>query len=128
METQLINIDGKDYFLKFGYGAFRVLGKIWKVETLEATGEKISKAFKNIDKKNGGFGFEQLDVLSDMIFSAIICKNPEVENILNRDDIATEILKKPQELTLVIELYMSSISTMLSPEGKKPQPPETKRL
>ena len=63
-----------------------------------------------------------------MIFSAIICKNPEVENILNRDDIATEILKKPQELTLVIELYMSSISTMLSPEGKKPQPPETKRL
>tara|TARA_B100000768_G_scaffold46545_2_gene45349 strand:+ start:7926 stop:8321 length:396 start_codon:yes stop_codon:yes gene_type:complete len=126
MNNQLININGIDYFLKFGYGAFRVLGQIWKVGTLEATGEKISKAFQNLDHKNGTFGFEQMDVLCDMVYSAILCKNPQVKNDINKDDIATEILKNPNALTEIIELYMSSISSILSPAGK-PKPAIKKR-
>lgn len=126
MDSQLIIINGNEYFLKFGYGAFRVLGRIWKINTLEATGEKIAKAFSKIDKKGGSFGFEQMDVLSDMIYSAIICNDPSVKNKINQDDIASEILRQPSELTAIIELYMNSINSMLSPQGK-PQPPKKGR-
>ena len=126
MDHQLINVNGKDYTLKFGYGAFRVLGQIWKVNTLEATGEKIAEAFKGLEGKNASFGFPQMNVLSEMIYSAIIAFDPAAKNEITPDDVATEVLKKPNELSAIIELYMASISSMLAPQGK-PQPQRKKR-
>ena len=127
MDTQLIHINGKDYQLKFGYGAFRVLGQIWKVATLEATGEKIANAFKGLDsKKQGAFGYEQMDVLSEMIYSAIIAYDPTAKTEIDTNDVATQVLRNPNELTQIIELYMASISSMLAPQGK-PQPQARKK-
>jgi len=127
MNPQLININGTDYPLKFGYSAFKVLSNLWKFTGPEQVGKKIALAFKGLDESNkSSFTFKQMDIMAELILSAIIAKNPTVKIVIDADDIATEVLKDPTVMVQIIETYMAAISSIIQPQGK-PQPQATNK-
>lgn len=98
-----IEIKGKKYPVKFGYGAFRYLGALWNCKGMTEVINKLSA----LDGMGEAFSFEQGDVLSDLVLAGIRDSVGEDEDIW-RDQVMDAILENPEIMILVMAELMRS--------------------
>jgi len=95
MENQVITIKDQKFTLKFGYGALRALGMLWKVPGPTQVGNRISKAFEGFSGKNAELGFEQIDVIGAMVYSSVVAADSEAAQKITPDDAVQIVTGKP---------------------------------
>lgn len=119
--SQVIEIKGVSYPLRFGYGALRELGNLWNLNGPEEVGEKIGKAF-SFSGESLKLGFKQMDVVAAMVYSAIVAADPENPPEINLNDCADAVMGNPTGFLNVIEAWGNALpkpQNMGKPEGVK---------
>tara|TARA_R110000772_G_scaffold153261_1_gene264241 strand:+ start:10585 stop:10983 length:399 start_codon:yes stop_codon:yes gene_type:complete len=115
MKNLSISVKGKNYPLKFGFAALRQLSIIWRLPGPEAVGDKLSSAFEGFAENETAadqFTFDQMVVLNELIFSAILALvKPGDKLMITPDDIGDSILADPDVTLEIIEGYMAAFST-----------------
>jgi hypothetical protein len=114
-----INLNGKDYKLKFTYGSFRWLGRKWQLKGIGYVMQHIDNIAGPDKIDPSGLTFDQEDVIIDLIMSGI--DSDEVDQ-----DVLIEsgILLDVEQLTNVFNLFTESFAQV----GKNPAaPPQNKR-
>ena len=107
MKHQSIKIAGSSYPLKFGYGAFKFLGRLWNCPGIAQVSEKVQKAFPEEDK--GEVSFEQMDLIGDITFAGINNAGVEVDNIPEAEDIIQAIVfEDSKQLSIVMTAFSES--------------------
>jgi len=99
-----ITIEGEDYPIKFGYGAFRHLGVLWEQEGIQGVIKVFEKTFSNIsaDPK-----FDALEKIGDLVNAGVINAGGES---LNTDDILNDLVFQDSgKLQTVVDAFMKSI-------------------
>jgi hypothetical protein len=112
--NHFIEIDGKKYPLKYGYGAIALMGKYWNLDGYEAVINKLANIFpegQEIQMK-----FDVLEVIGDLIQAGIA--NADGDNV-KHEDIVDAVMADPSILVNVFENFRSKL-----PQGK---PVETKK-
>ena len=107
-----ITIEGKDYPIKFGYGAFRQLGSFWDIEGIQGVIKMFEKTFSNMgdDPK-----FDALEKIGDVVNAGVINAGGSYMNV---DDILNELVFKDSgKLQIVLDAFMSSLPNQEN--GKK---------
>ena len=108
MAKTVINIEGTTYPIKFGYGAFRIMGKKWGCAGINQTMQRLSV----LDKMGEELTFEQEDVISDMILAGIEFADPEVKPP-HQNQIMDALLKDMGVLTAVTNDLVNSLPQQL---------------
>lgn len=99
-----INIAGKNYPLKFGYGAFRTLGLYWKQKGIQGVIKVFEATFKDMGEDPD---FDALEKISDLVNAGI--SNAGGDHI-NSDDVLDELVFNDSgKLQLVVNAFMRSI-------------------
>jgi hypothetical protein len=104
MAGTTIKIEGKTYPIKFGYGAFRIMGKKWGCKGINETMQKLSV----LDGMGAELTFDQEDVISDMILAGIEFANPEAE-VPHQNKVMDALLKDMSVLTNVTNDLVNSL-------------------
>lgn len=118
MTETVITINNKTFKLKFGLKVFRLLGSLWGTPTLNTTMAR----FSIFETATEDLSFEQVDVISDLIISAIEA-NIENTETLSRDEIDDLLLTDTTQIMEVIQTVMNGLTASLPqsnpiPEGK----------
>jgi hypothetical protein len=107
-----ITIEGKDYPIKFGYGAFKRLGLLWEQEGTQGVVGVIKDSLGDMgtDPK-----FEALEKLADLV-------NAGIDNagggVIDKDDILNELVFKDiDKLHTVVNAFLESMPNQ--DKGKK---------
>ena len=107
-----ITIEGKDYPIKFGYGAFKRLGLLWEQEGTQGVVGVIKDSLGDMgtDPK-----FEALEKLADLV-------NAGIDNagggVIDKDDILNELVfKDVEKLHTVVNAFLESMPNQ--DKGKK---------
>lgn len=69
MDHITLKLGKKSFKLEFGLGLFRILGKKWQLPGIDEVVQKIAV----LDNPEGKLTFEQMDILEEIIISAIEC-------------------------------------------------------
>jgi hypothetical protein len=101
-----VNISGKKYKLKFGYGALRNVCQHYGYDKVSGY-DKLVKDLK-LDKMDDP-SFEQLDFIGNLIISGIKSHTPDVE--VNSDDVIDGVLKSEIDISLVMKEFSNSLPT-----------------
>jgi len=83
MQSNKININGKDYGFVFNIGVIRQFGRAKNLKSLSSTAEYIGKVFEGIDD------FDNMDAAADFLLMAIRASEGRVE--LTLDDVITSM-------------------------------------
>ena len=105
MNTESIRINEKDYLVKFGFGANRVLAKKWGLKTLSEIGNKINKQLNF--KENQEPTFEQFETIGELVLSGILNYTPEAK--VKTDDVVDALLQDIPLLQRLVQLYIDSM-------------------
>ncbi len=108
-----IEIDGKKYPLKYGYGAIALLGEKWDLDGYEAVIDKLVKLFP--DGKEIQLKFTVLEAIGDLVLAGVINAGGNVA----KEDIITQVLATPAILSDVFALFMSKLPKANPVETKK---------
>jgi len=107
-----ITINKKNYAVKFGFGALKILCKKWNEKT-------IGGLDKHFQKLNFGDGKEpeldQWDLIGDLALSGLEYANKDIS--FTSDEIVDVLFAQPDKLTELIELFAAS-----APKNEKPDP------
>lgn len=122
MKKVTIKVNGVPYPVKFGYGAIRLLGSIWKLNGFVEVVEKVGSLVPSGKGKNFDLSFENLDCIGDIIWAGITnASNNEVD--VQREEAVDAFFQDMESLATVFELFMESM-----PSQKEPvEPPKKKR-
>jgi hypothetical protein len=112
MNEIIISLNNKTFKLKFGLKVFRALGELWGTPSLNSTMARFSL----FETATDDLTFEQIDVISDLIITAIE-SNPENEQSLSRDEIDDLFLSETALLMNAIEIVMKGLMASL-PQSK----------
>lgn len=105
-----INIKGTTYPIHFGYGAFRFLGNLWKLDGTGAVMQKLAK-LENIAPT--GLTFEQEDIVADVVWAGIHCADKEgVIELPEREDIQHSILFDAETLQAIFAELVNAFPKM----------------
>jgi len=118
-----INIAGTSYPLKYGYGAFRLLGEYWNQKGIQGVIKVFNESFANMDKEQE---FDALNKIGDLVNAGI--ENAGGETI-ERDEILQEVMfKDAEKLQIVMDEFVNSIPGAENGKKKVSQkkPPRTK--
>jgi len=118
-----INIAGTSYPLKYGYGAFRLLGEYWNQKGIQGVIKVFNENFTNMDKEQE---FDALNKIGDLVNAGI--ENAGGETI-ERDEILQEVMfKDAEKLQIVMDEFVKSIPGAENGKKKVSQkkPPRTK--
>jgi hypothetical protein len=118
-----INIAGTSYPLKYGYGAFRLLGEYWNQKGIQGVIKVFNESFANMDKEQE---FDALNKIGDLVNAGI--ENAGGETI-ERDEILQEVMfKDAEKLQTVMDEFVKSIPGAENGKKKVSQkkPPRTK--
>jgi len=118
-----INIAGTSYPLKYGYGAFRLLGEYWNQKGIQGVIKVFNENFTNMDKEQE---FDALNKIGDLVNAGI--ENAGGETI-ERDEILQEVMfKDAEKLQTVMDEFVKSIPGAENGKKKVSQkkPPRTK--
>lgn len=85
-----IEIQGKKYPLKYGYGAFRLLGEAWECPSVQ----KVAKKFQEIFPESGidDVSFEQANALGELTMVGIENAGIKYADLPAIDDVVNELL------------------------------------
>lgn len=112
-----IEIKGTKYPVKFGYGAFRILGEMWGEKGVQS----VSKKFQDIFNGSGEeISFEQTDMLGDLVIAGVENAQPEITLPFDRDDAAQEVLFSEDKLTAIMHAFTESFPKSGNPKPRKP--------
>jgi len=111
-----IEIQGTTYPMKFGYGAFRLLGEKWNCKGIQGVATKFQKEFKSAGKE---VSFDQADMLGDMVLSGIECGGNI--DLPDRDDVVNDLLFNSEKIEEVMTAFSESFA-----QGK-PQPRKARK-
>jgi len=103
MNELVLNLGDKSFKLKFGLGLFRILGRKWQLPGIDEVVQRIAV----LDSVDGKLTFEQIDVLEQVLISAIEyggCKDD-----LTDFDIIDEFFKDPKALDNFKDGIISSL-------------------
>lgn len=92
MNELVLQLGEKSFKLKFGLGLFRILGRKWQLPGIDEVVQRIAV----LDSVDGKLTFEQIDVLEQVLISAIEyggCKDD-----LSQFDIIEEFFNDPKAL------------------------------
>ncbi|MBF05027.1 MAG: hypothetical protein CMP76_17255 [Flavobacterium sp.] len=123
-----ININGKEYILKFGMYFLRQLSERWNLPYFNDILKKF-QAFENIDPDN--LPWDVYDVVVDIYYVGISL-NKENE-IVSREDLYDEVLKDMDQTLKVMQVMVQSLVSFFSdekksiPVSKKNQPEKNKK-
>lgn len=125
MKQITINIDGKKYPVKYGYGAIRLLGDMWGLKGYAEVVEKVGGLVPEGDDTAVMLKFENLELLADVILAGISnAENWDRHNEIERDTVINAFFDDMDMLKDVFELFMASM-----PRAKEPvEPPKKKRI
>lgn len=100
-----IKINDKTYALRFGYGCFKQLAKLLKVEGIQGVVEKFS-AF---EKGSNDVSFDQIDMLISLVQASVIASG-DLEGIenFNSDDCGDYLLANPDKLSEIMNSFIAS--------------------
>ena len=107
MANTVIKIEGKAYPIKFGYGAFRLMGKQWGCKGINDTMARLS----TLDGIDENLTFEQEDIIADMIIAGISCGNPDAVELPSQNQVLEAVLLHPEVLAEVTTNLMASFPT-----------------
>tara|TARA_B100000809_G_C14910900_1_gene449782 strand:+ start:29 stop:373 length:345 start_codon:yes stop_codon:yes gene_type:complete len=110
-----ININKKNYTLKFGFGALKILCKKWNEKTIGG----LDKHFQKLNFADGKEPeLDQWDLIGDLALSGLEYANKEV--VFSSDEIVDVLFAQPQKLTELIEAFATSLP------NNEPANPETR--
>lgn len=114
-----ITIAGKTYPLKFGFGAFRILGDNWNCKGVQGVINEFQNLFPQEEGKDVDITFESADKIADIAFSGMI--NAAAEELPDTDECIHALLFEGQ-----INVVMTAFTKSLPQEGN-PKPVKATR-
>jgi hypothetical protein len=105
MTETVITINNKTFKLKFGLKVFRLLGSLWGTSTLNTTMARL----KIFETASEDLSFEQLDMIYDLIISAIEASEENTET-LSRDEIDDLLLTDTEQIMGVIQTVINGLA------------------
>lgn len=101
--------------MKFGYGAFRLLGEIWGCKGIQGVANKFQHEFKSAGEE---VSFNQADMLGDMVLAGIECGS--TADLPNRDDVVHDLLFNAEKIEVVMTAFSESFTQGNPQPRKKP--------
>jgi hypothetical protein len=116
-----IEIQGKKYPLKYGYGAFRLLGETWECPSVQ----KVAKKFQEIFPAAGieDVSFEQANALGELALAGIQNALPRArwQDLPELDDVVNELLfQDSTKINLVMTAFTESFPKSGNAEPRSP--------
>jgi hypothetical protein len=103
MDEIVLKLGKKSFKLKFGLKLFRILGRKWELPGIDEVVTKMAV----LDSVDGKLTFDQIDVLEQILVSAIECGGEIID--LTKYDIIDEFFKNPKALDDFKEALISSL-------------------
>ena len=94
-----IEIQGTEYPIEFGFGAFRILGALWKLK-FNGVIQKISEDFSSAGDDPS---FEQFETIGQMVWAAM--QNAGIDDPPKVDKIMDDIMFAPEKLETVMSAF-----------------------
>jgi hypothetical protein len=104
-----ITITGTQYPIKFGYGAFRVLGQKWKCKGVIQTFQKVQELFQGMENLT----FEQEGYIGDLVLAGLQNAAPEA-TLPIKEDVLSVFIFDPIQQQVIMEAITNA---MPSAEG-----------
>lgn len=129
-----ITVEGKEYPIKFGYGATVLLGELWSLPGMLDVFQKAlgilgldGEAAKNtdVDKLDSTaiaaniLKFKNLEIMIDVVSIGVQYASPDLELPFTRNDLSDSVVMDIENSSAI---FMSFINTMPRPKDKTPQP------
>lgn len=113
-----IEIRGTKYPIKFGIGAYRLLGRIWKMESIQAIMNKIQAPF---EKGSEPGSLEQFDVIGNLTWAGIKNARPkgDTAEIPEVDDIIDDMMFSHEKMEEVMAAFSANIPQQGNPQPRK---------
>lgn len=111
-----IKIDGTEYPIKFGYGAFKLLGYKWNCKGVQGVAQKFQEVFPENGSED--LEFEQGDKLGDLALAGM--ETAGVEDLPNRDDLVNELMfVNPSLIEVIMNAFAESFPKSGNPQPRK---------
>ena len=107
-----ITIAGTAYPLKFGFGAFRILGEKWNCKGVQGVINEFQNLFPQEKEQEVDITFEASDKLADVAFAGI--SNACAEELPDVDDCINALLFEGQ-LQVVMNAFTKSLPKQGNP-------------
>ena len=111
-----ITINNKEFGVKFGFGALRILCTKWNETTIGG----LNKHFAKLNFKDGEEPtFAQYDLIADLTIAGLL--NANKKGSFDVDDVLTALVKDIDKLTELMTLFMDSMPKQepANPESRK---------
>lgn len=128
MDTVNVKINGKNFFLSFGMGFLRVLGKEFETPTMGQTQQKVLEFLQTFNEDAKDIAFEQVDFINTMVISSAASsdRNTEIPTAKDLDELFFADTKSYLEIvTIVMKEFVASLPKVANPEtAGKPKAPK----
>lgn len=115
MNQKTLHINGKDYAVKFGFKANRILADKWNLTSITQVSKKLFSGFKAKAKSDPELTFEQYELFAELVIAGIHSLDPKVK--LLKDDVLDVIFQDVGKFQEMMKLYTDSMP-------KAPKTPE----
>lgn len=105
MRTE-IEIQGTRYPMRFGFGAFRILGSLWDCKGVQGVVGKIQGLFPK--EGSGDIEFEQAEMIAQLIWAGIENAGTDLETPEDNDILDEVLLANPDKLQVVMTAFAES--------------------
>jgi hypothetical protein len=105
----ILEIKGHKYPIKFGYGAFRLLGNAWDCKGIQGVALKFQSIFPEGGSEE--VTFEQGDMLGDLALAGIEVGSYDMvreDDIPARDDVVQELLFNADKISILLAAFSES--------------------
>lgn len=107
-----ITIEGKKYNVKFGYGAFKILCKLWNETKISALDKHLAKLQFADDPT-----IEQLDITGQLVLAGILNANSKAS--VTADDVVTALMFDVDVMQKIMTEFQSSMPKPdINPESR----------
>lgn len=109
-----IKIEGKTYPIRFGYGAFRILGEKWNCKGIQGVAKKFQDIFPEQDTED--LEFDQAKMLGDLALAGM--ENAGGEDLPHGDEVVQSIVfEDSSQLSTLMNAFSDSF-----PQSGNPKP------
>jgi len=112
-----IEIKGIKYPVKFGYGAFKLLGNMWGEKGVQGVAKKFQEVFKDAAED---VSFGQADMIGDLVMAGVENAQPNTDFPFNSEDAVQEVLFSEDKLAGIMLAFTESFPKSGNPKPRKP--------